>query len=105
MKETTFLLQYRKTPHSTTGISLAEALMGRRLKSRIDLLSPSLGATVHQKQAQQKWNHDQRVLQRSFNIEDWVFVKSYGHGPGLLPGTVVRQKGPVSYDVQVADEV
>ena len=103
---TTFLLQYyRKTPHSTTGISPAEALMGRRLKLRIDLLSPSLGATVQQKQAQQKWNHDQRVLQVSFNMGDWVFVKNYRHGPGWLPGTVVRQKGPVSYDVQVAGEV
>ena len=32
-------------------------------------------------------------------------MKSYRHGPGWLPRTVVRQKGPVSYDVQVADEV
>ena len=78
---TTFILQYRKTPHSTTGISPAAALMGRRLKSRIDILSPSLGATAQQKQAHQKWNHDQRVLQRSFNIGDWVFVKNYRHGP------------------------
>ena len=89
---TTFLLQYRKTPHSTTGISPPEALMGRRLKSRIDFLSPSLGATVQQKQAQQEWNHDQRVLQRSVNIGDWVFVKSYRHEPGWLPGTVVKKR-------------
>ena len=80
---TTFLLQYyRKTPHSTTGISPAEALMGRRLKLRIDLLSPSLGATVQQKQAQQKWNHDQRVLQVSFNMGDWLFVKTTDMGQG-----------------------
>ena len=38
-------------------------------------------------------------------MEDWVFVKNYRHGPEWLPGTVVRQKGPVSYDVQGVGEV
>ena len=53
-EKVTFLLQYRMTTHSTTSISPAETLMGKRLKSRIYLLSPSLGATTQQKQAQQK---------------------------------------------------
>ena len=33
-----FLFQYRITPHSTTGISPAELLMGRRPRSHLDLM-------------------------------------------------------------------
>lgn len=36
------LLNYRNTPHTATGVSPAEALMGRRLKSRIPTLQQNL---------------------------------------------------------------
>jgi hypothetical protein len=36
------LLNYRATPHSTTGISPSEALMGRKLKTRIPALTKTL---------------------------------------------------------------
>ena len=36
------LFQYRTTPHSTTGITPAELLLGRKLRSRLDLLKPIL---------------------------------------------------------------
>ena len=91
---TKFSLQYWKTPHSTTGVSPAHALMGRRLKSRLDLLHPNMGATVQQNQYQQKWNHDQRVLQWSFNRGDWGFARNYRQGPDWLPGTTIQQKLP-----------
>ena len=32
-----FLLNYRITPHSTIGVSPAELLMGRKLRTRFDL--------------------------------------------------------------------
>ena len=35
-----FLFSYRTTPHSTTGVSPAELLMNRKLKSVLDLLNP-----------------------------------------------------------------
>ena len=37
-----FLFTYRNTPQTTTGISPAEFLFGRRLRSRLDLLKPDL---------------------------------------------------------------
>ena len=37
-----FLFHYRLTPHTTTGRSPSELLMGRRLRSRLDLLQPSV---------------------------------------------------------------
>ena len=40
------LFQYRITPHSTTGMSPAELLMGRRICSHLDLVQPNLSNQV-----------------------------------------------------------
>jgi len=53
-----FLLQYCITPHSTTGVSPAEILMGRRPRSCLDLALPDLSGRVQKKQQTQKLNHD-----------------------------------------------
>ena len=49
---------YCITPHSTAGVSPAQLLMGRNLKSCFDLLKPNLTMQVEQKQQQQKLNRD-----------------------------------------------
>ena len=36
-----FLFKYRIPPHSSTGVSLAELMYGRKLRSQLDLLKPS----------------------------------------------------------------
>ena len=61
-----FLFDYRITPHSTTGVSPLELLMGRRLKSRFDLLKPNIATKVEQKQREQKYNHDSHAISRQF---------------------------------------
>ena len=53
-----FLFQYRITPHSTTGVSPAELLMGRRPRSHLDLMHPSIETRVLSSQARQKSGHD-----------------------------------------------
>ena len=35
-----FLLAYRNTPHSTTGEAQSQLFLGRRLRTRLDLLKP-----------------------------------------------------------------
>ena len=50
-----FLFKYRITPHTVTGVAPAELLMGRRLRSRLDLLKPNLTETVQSKQLKQKF--------------------------------------------------
>ena len=37
-----FLFNYRNTPHSTTGVSPAELLLGRRPRTHLSLLIPSI---------------------------------------------------------------
>ena len=42
-----FLFQYCITPHSTTGISPAELVLGHHPRSRLDLLLPDINNQVH----------------------------------------------------------
>ena len=49
-----FLMQYQITPQTTTGISPAEMMMGRRPRSRLDLLIPNLATKMQRKQQSQK---------------------------------------------------
>ena len=50
----TVLCLYCITPQSTTGVSPAELLMGRRLRTRLDLLQPSIQKRVESQQFKQK---------------------------------------------------
>ncbi len=45
-----FLLQYRNTPHSTTKETPAMLFLHRRLRTRLDLLKPSVKLTVEHAQ-------------------------------------------------------
>ena len=46
-----FLLTYRNTQHSTTGVSPAELLLGRHPRTLFDLMLPDLSIQVQDKQA------------------------------------------------------
>ena len=60
------LFHYRLTPHSLTGRSPAEMLMGCKLRSRLDLLHPNLQSKVHKKQEHMKETHDAHATERQF---------------------------------------
>ena len=49
-----FLLKYRVTPQATTGIAPTELLMGRRIRTHLDLLYPTTRQRVREHQMQQK---------------------------------------------------
>ena len=49
-KITCFLLQYRNAVHATTNESPAKLLLGRQLRSRLDLIKPNTRDTVEKKQ-------------------------------------------------------
>lgn len=48
-----FLLSYRNTQHSTTNVSPAELMLGRMVRTRLDLLRPDLRQSVRKRQEQQ----------------------------------------------------
>ena len=95
-----FLFQYRTTPNSTTGVSPAELLMGRKLRTHLDQLCPDLASTVYGRQQAQKKSHDKQNSERAFNLNDPVFVKNYHQGPAWLPGEVITS-GPRNYKIQL----
>ena len=96
-----FLFQYRLTPHLTTGQPPAELLMGRRPRSHLDFLFPSVAQGVQQSQERQKTNHDQHVQSRTFQVGDEVYVVNHRGSPKWLPGVVVKLLGPLNLIVKV----
>ena len=96
-----FLLRYRSTPHSTTGVSPSTLFFGRELRTRLDLLVPDVGTRVRDKQASQKTYHDRRAKARSFQIGQSVWARNYRDGPDWVPATIVDQLGPLSYLVRL----
>ena len=53
-----FLLRYRTTPHSTTGVAPAEWSMKRRLRTRLSLVKSDLSQEIENKQSKQKQYKD-----------------------------------------------
>ena len=96
-----FLFAYRNTPHATTGSTPAELMMGRRLRSTLDLAKPDLENRVAIKQDQQKQQHDKHARQRAIQVGDTVYAKNLRPGPTWMPATVIAQTGPVSYRVEL----
>ena len=89
-------------PHTTMGVAPSEFLIGRRLRSQLDLVLPSAKSHVRRQQFQQKQQHDMHACERTFTLNDDVFVKNFASAsPNWLPGKIVTVRGPVSYDIQL----
>ena len=87
-----FLFQYRITPQTTTGVSPAELLYGRRLRSRLDALHPNLAERVERRQQGQKAAHDTNAVERSFQEQESVYVKYYARGGQMEMGAWENHK-------------
>ncbi|KAJ8333797.1 hypothetical protein SKAU_G00411160 [Synaphobranchus kaupii] len=99
-----FLLQYRSTPNCTTGQSPADLFLHRHIRTRLDFLLPCTKERVRKKQYQQKDRHDYSAADRSFEVDDTLYLRStVGGDHKWIPGMVVRQTGPVSYEVRERD--
>ncbi|XP_042148783.1 uncharacterized protein K02A2.6-like, partial [Ixodes scapularis] len=96
-----FLLSQHILPHSTTGKSPAELLMGRRLRTALDRLHPDLQAEMVDKQEEQALRGRQGV--REFEPREPVFIRNYLAGPKWLSGIITEITGPVSYKVRTID--
>ena len=61
-----FLLAYRSTPQTTTGVTPAELLFNRHLRTRLDLIRPDVRQHVEGQQLSQKQQHDNTRTARQF---------------------------------------
>ena len=95
-----FLLAYRNTPHSTTGEPPSQLFLGRRLRTRLDLLKPDLSIKVNNRQIDQSVAKGGSVT-RHFSIGQRVIARNYTGNSKWVPGIVRAQLGPLSYQVEI----
>ena len=95
-----YLLTYRSTAHSTTGVPPCKLLFQRDLRTRLSLLQPSCEKSVLDKQFQQKSAHDRRSRPRAWIAGDRVMVRNHRDGPDWMPATVIEVLGPITYLVE-----
>ena len=89
------LLQYRITPHASTGIPPCNVLFNRRVKTRLDLVRPSPRMKVEQQQQQARRNPARP--HHGFEPGDPVLVANFQRGPKWVPAVVVERLGSVNY--------
>ncbi|KAK3798399.1 hypothetical protein RRG08_041699 [Elysia crispata] len=85
-----FLARYRSTPHVTTGVAPCKLLCGRKIKTHLDLVHPTVQSSVSQRQCKQKLNYDRTSGEREFGIHDSVYVRNYGKGEIWISGQIVE---------------
>ncbi|BHF62224.1 hypothetical protein SprV_0200520500 [Sparganum proliferum] len=93
-----FLFSYRTTPNpaSPGGVSPAEALMGRKLRTTFHALVPT-GAQPAQTSP---------VSRSKLSIGTPVFVRDYRSGfPDWIEATIVAHRGSMLFDVDVGDDI
>ena len=88
-----YLMTYRVTPHSTIkGTSPSELLMGRKLRTLLDAVHPSISGTVHRKQEKMAENYNKKSKVRCFHPGDKIYVKSHTQSaPKWIPA-VLRER-------------
>ena len=92
-----FLLTYRTSPHATTDQTPSTLFLGREVRTRWDLLKPSLEKSVNEKQASQMSQHDAHAKERESFVGQQVMTKNLRPCPNWIPGAIVQRLGPVSF--------
>ena len=93
--------RYKITPQTSTGVSLAELLLGRKPRSRLNLVYQEIGRKV--RQASQKPAHDWHAKERAMREGEAVYASNFRKGPKWMPGVLKQLTGPTSFAVQLED--
>ncbi|GFO14921.1 transposon tf2-9 polyprotein [Plakobranchus ocellatus] len=104
LKLTRFLLAYRNSPHSTTGESPASLMFGRRLRTRLDICTPSIQTHVTGKLQKQEQHHSQ-ASPRTFSTGDHVLVRDYRGYERWQHGQISSQTGTHNYEIEISPGV
>ena len=93
-----FLHAYRNTDHAKTGQAPAVWFMGRRLRSRLDLLKLDLRRDVKQKQSIKAGPRHVR----NFVIGQQVLARDYRQSKQKWQrGEILSKTGPLTYTVKI----
>nr|XP_046478641.1 uncharacterized protein K02A2.6-like [Neodiprion pinetum] len=97
-----FLFDYRSIEHCTTGRSPSFMMYKREIKTRFDLLRPSVLDSVEKQQsAQIAGRKSSRIVE--FQIGDTVMVEDFSvRSKARVPGTITKKLSPVTFLVETA---
>ncbi|XP_063379466.1 uncharacterized protein K02A2.6-like [Cydia fagiglandana] len=98
-----FLLDYRNTKHCTTDDSPAALLLGRQLKTRLDLLKTGLFDTVEKNKQTKIARGPQNS--RSFEVGDLVWARDFRKGHKWIEATIVQTLGNNNFKAQTEEGV
>lgn len=99
-----FLLDYRNTTHLTTGISPAQAMLGRSLRCTLDLMRPPTTASHVQKQQENQITYHGGVQLSHFQVDDQVWARQYRTGgEKWVAGVVLHSLGPRRVEVFIPE--
>ncbi|XP_028969202.1 uncharacterized protein K02A2.6-like [Galendromus occidentalis] len=112
----TILRTYRSTPNRTINDKTpAELFVGRKLRSRMDLLRPSSAAKINSINApgpsyrarmKNDFDRHQGAVTKTFEPEDWVYATQFRNNKtSWVPGVVKRRTGAVNYEVDIAGDL
>ncbi|XP_036345562.1 uncharacterized protein K02A2.6-like [Rhagoletis pomonella] len=90
------LLNYRRTPHATTGESPASLMFNRQIRSRLDIMLPT---TLLPENPKCEMNSKLRRLQ----VDDRVSVRDYTSTEKYQFGIVIEVLGKLHYNVKLDD--
>ena len=87
-----FLLNYRLTPHSTTGITPAELLLGRRPRSVLDLVRPDLSKrSARSRSTRSTTETDTQSLEFSLSVIPCTCVTCHPRKTGFPAPSLVQR--------------
>ena len=95
-----FLIAYRAAPHASTGRSPAEMLLGRNVRTCLDLMKPDVGVRQREEKLRQ-WQDGRTAQTRRFDIGDYVWTRAYGGPSKWRRGVIAARTGPLSFEVDV----
>ena len=100
-----FLFHYRTIPHTTTGITPAEMLMGRRLRTHMSCLLPDTASRVANRQESQKQYYDRNCkLSKELPEGQTVLARDFsGNKTRWVRGRIKHGSGPMSYSIAMED--
>lgn len=106
----TFLSAYRSTPNKTiNSMSPSEMLIGRKMRTTMDLLLPSTSGSHSSNTRADKQNEQFNIRhgakQRSFKKDDLVYAKIFIKNKSFwASGIVIEEIGNVMYNVWIEDD-
>ncbi|KAJ8335337.1 hypothetical protein SKAU_G00386790 [Synaphobranchus kaupii] len=83
----TYLMDYRATPHSTTGVSPSELLHGRRMRTKLEVIDMPVPPSDRHAMRE-------RVLDKQRKMKEYTDAKRHAKSTDLHPGDEVRVRKP-----------